>query len=407
MPQYRRKGLKRSGRGLKQFKSAFPTSGGSGLANAVKFGIGAAGMTNVGRRIANRLMNLRKTAQSATQVIRKKKLQTHGHLQNHTEKSRISNLSRYRTKNQVQNALVRSGLQYSVYKWNGVKDFDNNGFYALNNYTDPTGARLLPLYMFDLTSCRNTGTGGATITAAPLLQMYQNAVGGIYFVNRAGLQPDGSTSSNYLQLETSSSTAIAGYHPHARDMLSWASIKMNLWGCKNRSTKFLLQLVQIKEDDLCPSTTTETNTSTAIIPERTAFYQSLIKPFVYNPIATTSAIHSKKLKVLKSETFIIDSISTTEQDQDPNVKCLKWFVRFNKICNYVESSNYLLNQANTCDEADFAQNSGEQFSTTVTPRQRVYLMIRSTNFGQDAADFDNANTPSFDLQVGLKHQNFN
>lgn len=402
---YSRK-LKRTGRGLKQYKSAYPTNGGSSLANAVKMGATVAGMSAGGRRIANNLMRLKKRLGSMTRtiVIRKKKQQA-THVVNHSEKSRTTNLAKRRTA--VGNALqlVRANAQYTMYKWNGIKNFDDNGYYWLSNFVDGLNRRL-PCYLFDLTGCRNSGPTG-TITATPFVQMYSDQIGRIYSVVQSGLQADGVSTSSGLQVETSSAGATLGYHPHARDMLKWVSIKMNCWGCKNRSTKFIVQLVQFKEDNLAPSHVTETGLSTTVNDERSALFQHLLKPLIYNPIATTSALHSRKLKVLKTESFIIDSTSTTETDQDPNVKVLKWFVNLNRICNYVENAARIEQVADFADQADFATNTNnQQFGTQTEVRTRIYLMIRASNYGSDAEQ-TNADTPSFDLQVGMKHVNFN
>lgn len=404
MPQYRRKTFKRTGRKLKQFKNAYPSMGQS-FSTAAKVGLAAAGMTNAGRRIANRLMGLRKKAQSYTQTLTKNKYKSQVHTVNHSEKSRVTNLAKRRTATGNALQLVKASAQYTMYKWNGVKEFDNHGYYWLSNFQDGINRRL-PCYLFDLTSCRNSGSTG-TIVANPFVQMYSDQLGRIYSTLQSGLQSDGSTTSSGLQLEISPTSATVGFHPHARDMLKWVSIKMNLWGCKNRSTKFIIQLVRFTEDNLAPTHASEGGLSSGVNDERSALFQHLLKPLIYNPIATTSALHSRKMKVYKTESFIIDSTSTTETDQDPNVKVLKWFVNMNKICNYVESAQRIDFLADFADQADFATNTNnQQFATQTEVRSRLYLMIRASNYGSDEEQ-TNADTPSFDLQVGMKHVNFN
>lgn len=392
------------------------TKGGYGMFRNQAAALGASMLagrivqSSTGRRIANNLMKLKAKlarARTITKTITKKKpkLEFDNTRLNHTEKKRLSNLSKKRST--IGNALqlIKANTQYVMYKWNGVKSFDDNGYYWLSNKTVGTD-RALPCYLFDITSCRNSGPSG-TITALPFVQMYSDATGAIFTKLVSGLAADGVTTSTALQLETSSSGNSVGYHPHARDMLKWVSIKMNCWGTRSKSTKYLIQLVRFTEDNLVPTHDNETGISPGVNPERSAFFQSLLKPYVFNPVSTVSALQTKKMKVYKSEQFIIDSTSTTEVDSDPNVKVLRWFVNLNRICNYVERSDHLFTVGDFADQADFvAHTNNQQFSTQQDPRSRIYLMIRATNYALDAAD-DNNITPSFDLQIGMKHVNFN
>lgn len=297
--------------------------------------------------------------------------------------------------------MLQAQREKIIYRWNGVKTFDDNGYYWLQNKVDGTN-RLLPLYAFDLTSVINYGNN-QQIQSQPLSQLFQDAFGDIYFTQRAALTTNGTTVSADLQVEqapyiTEPVTSSIAQTPFNKSYLRWASMKMNLWGCRNRSTKFTVQLVRFNDEDLVPTHLQGPNI------KRTSVFQNIMKAKAFNPISTSgSGLYSKDVKVLKSETFIIQPTANYENDSDPHVKTINWFCRMDKLINYIQSANKLGNVADTVDQADFTQNLGHQNSAYANPKARIYLMIMSTNFVVDAAD-TNADTPSFDLSIRTCHE---
>lgn len=331
---------------------------------------------------------------------RKVKSQTGGYSQWETEKA-VSRLSKRVSNLTLLNRYVRANQEKVIYKWNGVKNFDDNGFYWFNNKADITDTRYLPIYSFDLTSCVNTTNNGITIPSIPMHQMYQVG-GGIGFA--ASLCPDvsgGTSLTSTWGLErapyTNSVDVISPATPHSKDILKWLSIKTNLWGCKNRSTKFRLEIVQFKDDALLPVSMVSAND------KRTALFQSLVKPLAYNPIASIQTDLRKKMRVIKSETFIIQPTSTTETDQDPHVRTVNWFMRLDKMLDYSQKGQKISNVTDVVDDSDYVQNVGQQNDCYIDPTKRMYLMLYATNFGADAEFNSNVETPSFDLVVRACH----
>lgn len=309
--------------------------------------------------------------------------------------------------------ILKSNEEKLIFRWNGVKSFDDNGFYWLYNNTI-NGNRYLPMYFFDLTSCVNatlqTGTVPTIIYPQPLTRMYAvPATGAILFDNATGVKADGVTTSDDLQIERgsygagSAGTDLNNILPHNKDILKWISIKLNCWGAKARSTKFTVSIVRFKDDNLQPTPFISANE------KRTGFFQSLAKPISFNPVSTTGSDMRKYFKVLRSETFMIQPTSTTETDQDPHVRTLKWFCRFNRLIDYVQREQSLPTAGDVADQADYAQNIGSQNASYTESTKRLYLMISATNFGKDGVDNatpTNTDTPSFDLSVRMCHTSF-
>lgn len=309
-------------------------------------------------------------------------------------------------------SLTKSMLEPVILRWNGVKAFSGNGFYWMQNRVlGGAGApRGLPWYMMDLTGVNNM-QGATMVNCSPMLQMKQeDATGNIYFDRVQGLRADGVTAAPYFLPEkspiavTGAAPANVDMAPFGRSMLQWVSISANLWGATAKATKYIVQIVQIKDADLVPdhdlaAAGTEVTKATA---KRNDFYQNMIKTFTFNPIATTGGLQTKRYKVLKTQTITIEPNPTTDGDADPQCVVYKTLLKMNKVCKYEETSAYLTTAADTNDQADYALNAGTQITSQQKPTWRTYLVLRATNYGADAAD-TNVNTPSFDLSVRIKH----
>lgn len=315
------------------------------------------------------------------------------------EESKTSKMNKY-TVSKLTKAMqmLTANKEKTIYRWNGVKNFDDNGAYWLSNIVSG-GNRLMPVYSFDITSCINW-RNGASITAEPLSQMYLDAGGQVWFFAKDGRNATDTAFGPQLLKEQAPQNQVSVVSPHNKSWLKWVSMKMNLWGCKSRSTKFTVQLVQYNDDTVIPH---HTQVPTE---KRTSIFQNIVKTKAYNPIASSAAgLHKKEYKILKSETFVIQPTSTTETDQDPHVKTVNWFLRYDRIIDYVEKATNLTTQGDTADQADFAINTGDQNNCYTSPKKRIYLLVMATNFGIDAAE-TNADTPSFDLVARMCHESF-
>lgn len=332
-------------------------------------------------------------SQTLTNTVRKNVSSESGGYPQHTIKNRKTYLSKRISLVKQLNRNAKANEEKIVYRWNGVKEFDNNGYYWLSHIAQ-FGRRYLPLYAFDLTSCINSD-GTTALIPQPLSQAYM--VGGAMgFDAMNNLANDGVTATPNLSLERAPGSSLSTVAPHNHSIMKWMSLKMNLWGCKNRSTRFMVQLVRFKEDNLLPTHLITANEN------RTALFQSILKPYVFNPISTTGSQLRKYFKVLRSETFIIQPTSTTETDQDPHVKTLNWFIRLNRLIDYAVKQNVLTNDGDVADQADFSVIQGTQNSSYTKETSRLYLMIYASNYGVDTEN-TNENTPSFDLSARMCH----
>ncbi len=311
----------------------------------------------------------------------------------------------------MESKLTRAALHTVIYRWNGVKAFAGNGYYWMSNKTSAqVGFRDLPYYIMDLGTVIQTDSSGLSNRyTRPLLQMGQeNATGSIAFTPKACVTNTGIVDGRSFVFDERSDveTAQPGNNVGERTMFQYAQIQANLWGAKNKATKYNLSIVKFTDDELVPvhsTVATYVEDLAVATPKRTDFYQHIIKPWTFNPIATTGGIAGKGYKVLQSHNIDISPNPTTDGDSDPQCRILKLFVKINKLMKYSDTAVALTTAADTLDQADYARNVGDQLTSSVKPKSRIYLIIRASNYGIDGTE-SNLLTPSFDLSVRTKHQ---
>jgi len=319
-------------------------------------------------------------------------------------------LGRKTTAAQTALKLTRSQLETVLLRWNGVKAFDTRGYYWMSNRINIAPRRDMPLYLFDLTAFSYN-----TVNAAPLVQLTQNTTTGqMTFDVRSCDQPQGALGAGSgvttsLAVEKSPNGSVRN-DPYSKTMLKSANIKLNCWGAKSKATQYTIQLVKFLDDDLVPSHD-GVLADVGISDKRTDFYQDLVKPLTFNPISKTGGAFRNRMKVLRSETFIIQPNSADDGDTDPQTKTVSMFVMMNKIISYTESATILgadegaipATPSKLNDDSDYAVQGVNAFRPQTRPKNRIYLMIRASNYKLDAAE-TNVDTPSFDLMVRLNHQ---
>jgi len=358
---------------------------------------------------------VKKAASAAYKYVTKKKaparkaaafVKSDGHSSQVSRASKTTQIGRTMTASKKTMMLTRANLERLVYRWNGVKAFTGNGYYWMSNKTVDAATRALPLYLFDLTSVNNISAGTA-IKAIPMLQLQQdNVAGAMAFAQVQGLAANGATLTSNLVAEVQTAvgtgTGLNLPAPYTKSVLESASIKLNCWGAVSKSTRFQLSIVRFSDQDLVPTHGTYAVDLAAANTKRTDLFQSLIKSLTFNPISTTGGAFNKRMKVIKSMNFTIEPQQTTDSDTDPSVKSVSWTLKLNKLLDFTERSEVIQTIADTNDQADYIEHTGQVIKAQIKPTSRMYLMIRSTNYGLDATE-SNVLTPSFDLSIKLNH----
>lgn len=269
------------------------------------------------------------------------------------------------------------------------------GYYKLWA-SNVAGLRDLPCKVFDVTSIINRVDGTLT-AAAPGYEPKVNPDGSIQFVSQPCVDSAGTTiNPGTWQLEATTAPigGVPDNVPGTKSILDWLDIRLRLYGHMTGQCKWSIQLVQFADHANAP----EYNPSTPNA-SRTGLWQHLIKPYVYSSIFTTSSNQEGKMKVLRSWNYILQpgTNEATKQFRD-----VKLFLRMNRRQNYAWADADALGSSDALmNDDDFAVTAG-QGRTTVTPRARIYLLIRASA-QTPAAAYDHIMHPSMDLIVRAKH----
>jgi hypothetical protein len=184
-------------------------------------------------------------------------------------------------------------------------------------------------------------------------------------------------------------TNIVSY-PLATSNLRWYRLKLMLYNAVNFPGKYRIELIQLRDERLHP-----TSPSSQF---RTAFWQSIIKQWTYNPCAEADTKMNKYFKVMKRLNVYMDS-KDTDQTVNTNYKEVNFFCRLNRTCRYDWNQDDRMNMQNNDQQINNADNL-----TDVHPNARLYVLVRA--LAKRVAvppGFDVNVNPSFDYSVKVCH----
>jgi len=303
--------------------------------------------------------------------------------------------------------LVRASREQAVFRFRGVKNFDDSGYLWCNNFTwTNSGVRYLPVYAVLL-----NGVNQGTSTLQPMRRLFVNSTGAddgrLSWWNTTGLLSDGNTSQNLESMYSSYPNLNIGQ----RALLESVHVKMNLWGSKQKAHRWLIQVVKVLDDEVSPF---HTATSSFVGTRSQQTWEEMLKEFTYNPISKLDWRTSKKIKVLKSFERILQPTQTTEVDTDPKVCTLDWYMRFNRITHFdgvnvdVETTGFRMHDDSVLTGNGERNNSGQAaYSTHPKPKEQIILLIRASDYANPtyATEAEAANNnvhPSFDIEMKSK-----
>jgi len=275
---------------------------------------------------------------------------------------------------------------------------------CISNATTTAGGTQ-PLLAFELTACPNAING--TITAPSNVQTVMANSAPVSMATSYGTQTvypvtfGGFTVAKPLALiNSTASTTIAEAYPCEKDRLMWSDIRLQLYGALTVPMTWHVYFVQFKKDYLAPNfADTGTNDERA---ERAAFWQSIVKPLVYNPILVQDQKHLRDLKIIKHDQFHFSPKLSTEPATGavayPHVKTVKYFERWNKLCTYAWGDEANVDMGNN----NASQQSIGENRTTVAPKERIYMLLAAEAF--TSGGFTNNTNGSADVMIKNCHE---
>lgn len=303
--------------------------------------------------------------------------------------------------------LIQMNMEPQWWRVQGLTEYDTaSGFYPIANRIDAGGQHILPMHVWDLTCTPNTQAGGFT---------YPNAGHVCYFGSTAA---NASAKTNPLNSQDATGATVGGsawqdenssiggagsvVPPGRKSLHHYSHVKMNLYGVRQRATRYVVQLVMVKQEYGDFLEAADTNV------EKRKIWDYLMRPFIYNNLNSGDPQVSSDIKILKTYETWINPISTDEyggQTATPHIQTLNWFIRHERVRVYDWKRG---------DNPDNGQNAGfdlEDGETTgrVDPKRRVYLLIRALSPSRRVADVTTAvdpiTEPSYDIVIRNKFSN--
>jgi len=250
-----------------------------------------------------------------------------------------------------------------------------------------TGPMSVPCYMYDLTATPNMVNAAGIFPTIRWTPTFSNPtdVGTVSWTNDLQLQTENQDTSSQ-----SNSSVYAG----ASEQLNWVQAKMMFYAPLTVPCRFQVDIVQITDTRLVPQTGT--------VPDgnfHTAFWQSMLKRFIYSPLETGDPKYRKYLKVLHTTSFILNPKESTEATNTV-FRELNIFKSFNRTCKYDWQDQDRMAMLSQDAQVNFDNN----LSTTVHPRARIFLMIRAQ--ARNGVAFSTNIHPSFDLMLRKRTSQF-
>lgn len=310
--------------------------------------------------------------------------------------------------NSQDGSLMKKNLAnvYKILAANSTKNyyefFGARGAKSMYNGATASAGGNVPIHMVDLTACTNVIKGAPVVPPLYYANLLSGAPTALSTTSGSITVPAvnwavAGTINALACVNTQAASSFAEQYPGSNDRLLWSDIRLQLYGTTTVPMTWHIYFVQFKKSHLCPNALSTDGTADEIA-ERSAFWQSMAKPLLYNPILVQDQKHLRDLKILKHDQFHIAPAQTTETLPNPHVKTVKYFERWNKVCNY---------QWGDLAQVDFSGADGTQVSvaenkTTVEHKQRVYMLIACEAF--TPGNFSNTVNGSYDIMVKNCHE---
>jgi len=295
--------------------------------------------------------------------------------------------------------VVNVGVNHSIDRWQNISNFDNdNGANWLSNWSSNAGGVYLPMLIIDCGSIRQPDLSAVPPPAvyAPWWSNTLNTAS-INMEPQVGQNPDGSTTGSItgFQFETDGSNNIGEVHTTA--ILDWVNVRVNLYGQRIRTTKFLITVFQVTDDEV------DITTGSAGHLDKRALFQYLERPFVYSNLQQDNKLKKTGYKVIKEFTYNVSPMSTTDLNTSTgNIHEANIHVKINKKMDYVytKNENNIIPHNQEHGKDYTVMGSSTSLHNAPKPRQNVYIAIRA--FAPTRTTFEgrsSAQSPSVDLIV--------
>lgn len=217
----------------------------------------------------------------------------------------------------------------TVDRFQGLTSFDTDGgYHRLSQYQN-----MLPIHIFDVTSFNNGNGFPGVAKALGWAQELANGdttslnLPGQDYLNSTNLGID---SLNWQHEYGKATDANNGWA--RRVNLKWLDLRFNLYGARNRDTRFKIQLVSFPEDHA--SLWTAANSAA----QKKALLAALERPLLYNNLNLGDRNVLKWMKIHKSYTYDVPAMTSVDLNTvTGRIKEARIFIKVNKVMSLMWS----------------------------------------------------------------------
>lgn len=275
-----------------------------------------------------------------------------------------------------------------------------------------TGQMTLPLFLTSLSAAPNMNNGNV-VPATPVFVLQRASTSGqMYFLNLSG---------SYTPIDTVGSTGNQSSYPGQSDILSSVAIKLLLYGCTHRATKYRIDLVQITEPYLHPDFINQVNGTNGLPANEgnaaIEFYDELTREYTFSPATFHNGNATKRrIKYLKTwyhvfQPKLTNEIATIVDDYAgtsstiPHAHSFNIFHRFNRSQKYDWEEGTSTSEPTGNTNVDTVGTTVGFNRTDTTFKARVFLMVRAVAAAPTVnGAWHSTVTPSFDMSIRTYHQ---
>jgi hypothetical protein len=298
--------------------------------------------------------------------------------------------------------IVNATVDKNVARFQQLSNFDTNvGAVWLDNHQYNSGVVQMPMCIIDLGSQHQPLV--TAIQPPALVQPVWNNNGvssDISIAFQPGQNPDGTITGNANFQYEQSNLATPTPTTLTTGVLNWVNLRLNLYGQRKRTTKFVITIFQVTDDEVDPVNGSPTSL------DRKALFQYLERPFIYSNLQQDVKMKKTGFKTIKEFTYnvapmtSIDLNTTTGNIHEANIN-----MQINKRMDYMynQTASTMLPHAQV-DGLDYNNNTAAN-TVHQSPkiRQNVFVAIRAfapvRTYDTEALGPPRSadNSPSFDI----------
>jgi hypothetical protein len=271
--------------------------------------------------------------------------------------------------------IVHATTNRVIDRYQNISNFDTNvGAVWCANYKSNAWVHM-PMLILDLGSIEQGAPEGGG--PAALFNPHWTSIGAdspIQFMPIEGTNPDGTKNGRY-KFQHENDSDEAGEYSHATAVLDWVNLRMNLYGQRKRTTKFLVSIVQFTQDE------NDIHEGSGSNIDKRALFQYLERPFIYSNLQQDSVKKKTGIKIIKEFTYNVAPMTSIDLNTATgNIHEANIFVKINKRMDYqYTKGDAQMLPHDVADGQDYTEFVGHPNSIhrNPKPRQNVYVFIRA------------------------------